>query len=107
MALPGDDAVSPLNGTVKRLPLAYPDADLRGVEIHGDGLRVVILYVEPTVTVGQKVAMGERIGTVQDVAAHHQTRKGGHMTNHVHVEVWVADDPKRYIKEPPPNPVVA
>jgi Membrane proteins related to metalloendopeptidases len=95
IALPGDSAHSPLDGKVTHIGKAYPGADYGSIRIAGPGCEVRMLYLAPSVAVGQRVKMGEQIGTVQDIAARYPG-----ITAHVHVEVWVAADPTVYIQVP-------
>jgi murein DD-endopeptidase MepM/ murein hydrolase activator NlpD len=95
IALPGDTVHSPCDGKVTHIGKAYADADYGSLRIAGKGCEVRMLYVEPSVVVGQRVKMGEEIGAVQDIAARYPG-----ITPHVHVEVWVASDPTLYIQVP-------
>jgi hypothetical protein len=95
IALPGDTAHSPLIGRVTHIGKAYTDADYGSIRIAGPGCEVRMLYIHPIVSVGHSVSLGEHIGTVQDIAARYPG-----ITPHVHVEVWVASDPTKYIQEP-------
>lgn len=84
-AAPGHKVTAPISGVVKRVGFAYKkDARLTYVEIANaeTGYSARVLYVSPAVAVGQKLAAGEMIGTVQDLSV----RYAG-ITNHVHVEV--------------------
>lgn len=96
IALVGNEVVSPVDGTVKRHAKAYPDADLAGLEIDGDGVRAKLLYVLPSVEPGETVKAGQVIGVAQDVAGYHEKRspRPGHMVNHVHLEIMVWVDPE-------------
>lgn len=95
IALPGDSAHSPLDGKVIHVGKAYADADYGSLRIAGKGCEVRMLYVKPSVSVGQRVVMGEQIGEVQDISERYPE-----ITKHVHVEVWVAADPTLYIQVP-------
>lgn len=95
IAIPGDAAVSPIDGKVTHIGLAYADADYGSVRIAGRGAEVRLLYVKPDIAEGQAVKLGQRIGTVQDIG----TRYPG-ITSHVHVEVWIASNPELYIQGP-------
>lgn len=97
ISVAGDSALAMLNGTVKRLILAYSGSNLRGVEIHGsgphEGIYTVQLYLEPVVVVGQTVRMGQIIGACEDVEEYYADLGKPGMTNHLHVAVWRALDP--------------
>lgn len=84
-AAPGHKVTAPISGVVKRVGYAYKkDSRLTYVEITNSetGYSARVLYVSSAVSVGQKLAAGEMIGTVQDLSV----RYAG-ITNHVHVEV--------------------
>ena len=93
IALPGDPGISPIKGKVTHIGKAYPDSDLDSIRIAGCGIEVRILYIKPSVAVGQTVEMGETIGDVQDVSSRYPG-----ITGHVHVEVWKPIDPMLVIK---------
>jgi peptidoglycan LD-endopeptidase LytH len=95
IALPGDTAVSPIDGKVTHIGKAYADADYGSIRIAGVGYEVRILYVEPSITNGQTVKAGDTIGAVQDIAARYPG-----ITPHIHVEVWIAASPETYIHGP-------
>lgn len=82
----GQEVVAPMSGYVARIGHAYgDDPTLRLVEIVNPALNYVarVLYVSPTVAVGQSVAMGEVIGHAQTL----QDRYPQGMTNHVHLQI--------------------
>lgn len=86
VAAPGQTATAPIGGVVTRTGYAYKgDARLKFVEIDNmaTGYSARVLYVAPTVAVGQAVAAGDVIGVVQDLAVKYP----GGITNHVHVEI--------------------
>lgn len=95
---PGDDGLSPIDGKIERLSYPYgntgPNA-MRSVHIKGtgvyQGIRCKLYYVDPSVSVRQRVTRGQRLGTVQNVAAYHNAED--RMVNHIHMEVWLAVDP--------------
>ena len=97
IALPGDVAIAPISGVVKRHVLVYSGGNLRGLVLEGAGqywpYYCKILYVLPCVAEGQTVEKGQAIGDVQDVARYWQKKvpDRGRMTNHVHLEVrqWI------------------
>lgn len=81
---PGDDVLSPINGSVTRFPFPYPDnLTYTGIEIKNAQFSVKMFYLTPFVTIGKKVIIGEKIGTAQNL----KTKFGPQMTNHVHIEV--------------------
>lgn len=89
IALPGDTAKSPIEGRVSHVGRAYADADYGSVRIVGKEVEFRILYINPSVAVGETVKEGEEIGTVQDIAARYIG-----ITPHVHVEVRMPVDPE-------------
>lgn len=85
-APPGHKATAPIAGVVVRIGHAYKnDARLAYIEIANkdNGYSAKVLYVAPSVTVGQRLAAGETIGVVQDLSVKYPAG----ITNHVHVEV--------------------
>ncbi|WP_296597484.1 M23 family metallopeptidase [Phenylobacterium sp.] len=82
----GQEVEAPISGYVTKIGYAYPgDQTLKFVEITNPALNYVarVFYVNPTVEVGQPVAIGKPIG-----AAHSLQRKyPGGMTDHVHLEI--------------------
>lgn len=86
VAAPGHKANAPIAGDVTRIGYAYrKDARLQYVEIFNaaTGYSARVLYVAPSVVVGQALAAGDEIGTVQDLSVKYPDG----ITNHVHVEV--------------------
>lgn len=86
VASPGQTAAAPISGEITRTGYAYKgDARLKFVEIDNTetGYSARVLYVAPTVAVGQQVAAGDTIGVVQDLAVKYPAG----ITNHVHVEI--------------------
>jgi peptidoglycan LD-endopeptidase LytH len=82
----GQTVVAPMSGFVTRVGWAYSgDSTLRTVEINNPALNYVVrvLYVEPSVSVGDAVAIGDTIGKAQSL----QDKYPGGMTNHVHLQV--------------------
>lgn len=100
VTVPGDSILSPIEGKVTRIPRAYPDADLMGLEIEGVRVRVKMLYLSPLVVVGTVVKRGEVVGTAQDVASYWKAKspREGSMVNHLHLEVMVWMDPDDAIR---------
>jgi murein DD-endopeptidase MepM/ murein hydrolase activator NlpD len=85
VAATGEAVRSPISGMITRTGAAYGgQTSLWFVEITNPETRyrARVLYVNPSVTSGRKVAAGDQIGTAQSLAA----RYAG-ITNHVHVEV--------------------
>lgn len=90
---PGDPIFAPCTGTVERNgicynPEIYPGrAHLKLTVVSFPLGRFKLLYVDPDVQAGQVVTAGDRIATLQDVAAVHPGSR-----NHVHVECWIDQD---------------
>lgn len=81
--MPNETVSSPVTGRVSRIVVAYANTNYRGVEIETpDGLKVKVLYVDPSVSVGDIVSAGEPIGDAQDISERYVG-----ITNHVHVEM--------------------
>ena len=83
---PGQVVVAPMSGYVARVGYAYgDDAILRTVEIVNPALNYVakVLYVSPSVEVGQAVSVGAPIGRAQNLLRKYPNG----MTNHVHLQV--------------------
>ena len=86
VATAGQTVVAPISGYVSKIGYAYPDdQSLRFVEIDNPALRLTarVLYVDPSVAVGDTVAVGRPIG--QAVSLQNRYRHG--ITNHVHLEI--------------------
>jgi murein DD-endopeptidase MepM/ murein hydrolase activator NlpD len=84
-ATAGQAVLSPISGFVTKIGYAYAgDDSLRFVEISNPALGYVArtFYVDPTVTVGQALRLGERIGTVVSLQDHYPG-----ITDHVHLEI--------------------
>jgi len=76
---------APISGEVVRLGYAYRGAGgLRSVDIFNAETKVTarLLYVAPSVEIGDVVVAGEEIGVAQDLSARYPG-----ITNHVHVEL--------------------
>lgn len=85
VADPGQTVVAPISGRVKRLGFAYAsDLRYRYVEIENQAktLLVRVLYVGPSVQVGDQVDQRQVIGTAQDLSPRYRG-----ITNHVHLQV--------------------
>ena len=96
IAMPTDETLFPIHGVIERRGLAYSDSALGSIHIRGvgehRGLLVKLLYSTCDHAVGYEGKAGERLGSPQDVT----TRYPG-ITNHIHLEVWVATDPDTLI----------
>ncbi len=82
----GQEVVAPISGYVTKIGFAYPgDQVLKFVEITNPALhyQARVFYVDPSVAVGETVAVGEPIGRARSL----QRKYPGGMTNHVHLEV--------------------
>jgi len=101
--VPGDPIISPIDGRVMRLLVAYAGSELRGLEIESDRIRAKLLYVDPAVEVGAKIVRGQLIGVAQDVAAYwaRKSPRPGRMTCHVHLEIMAWLDPADAMETPP------
>lgn len=93
IVVPGDAIVSPIDGKVTHLGFAYAgDPYLRSVRILGSGkhagVEVRLLYVDPSVSEGQIVLADSSIGVAQKVSSRYPG-----ITEHVHMEVWLASNP--------------
>lgn len=100
VASPGDLTISPIHGQVSKIGYPYANAlQFRYVEITGDVYRVRLMYVEPSVKIGDRVFEGDPVGRVQDIASHWNPV----MKNHVHLEVYkhgLLTDPEPLIIPP-------
>ena len=84
-AAAGQPVQAPISGFVSRIGDAYPDDDqLKFVEITNPALHYVAraFYVDPSVSEGQAVRLGQPIGRAHSL----QARYPG-ITNHIHLEV--------------------
>ncbi|RAK51542.1 M23 family metallopeptidase [Phenylobacterium deserti] len=82
----GQKIVSPISGYVTKIGYAYAgDSNLKFVEITNPALHYAarVFYIDPTVVVGQTVALGHAIGTHRTL----ETKYPGGMTDHVHLEI--------------------
>lgn len=90
MADPGQTVAAPISGYVTKIGAAYAgDSQLQFVEITNDaiGYTARAFYVDPSVEVGDVVRLGQQIGKAHSL----QRKYPGGMTNHVHLEVFEAD----------------
>jgi len=81
----GQDVEAPISGYVSRIGYAYPgDERFKYVEIENPALKLTAraFYVDPRVTVGESVEVGEAIGRAHSL----QGRYPG-ITDHVHLEI--------------------
>ena len=101
----GDICVSPFDGLIKHVGVAYADSTLGSIHIQGTGIYwpyfAKILYAAADVAAGQVVKRGQKIGTCQNVALYHRADVGDHqMGNHLHLELTAAVDSQRYMEVP-------
>lgn len=85
VAAAGAAVRAPISGRVTRLGYAYRgNTALRFVEIVNPDTKFSarLLYVSPSVAVGDEIVAGEEIGATQDISARYPG-----ITNHVHVEL--------------------
>ena len=77
---------SPITGFITKFGYAYKDnKKLRYVEIKGNTYRFRLFYTDLLYgRIGQRIMKGEKIGRVQNIAAHW----GGGMRNHLHISCW-------------------
>jgi murein DD-endopeptidase MepM/ murein hydrolase activator NlpD len=80
----GENILSPISGVVTRFPSPYGD-DLRwsGIEIKNETFSVKIFYVSTVVSANTVVKSGQKIAVSQNI----NSKYGGDMTNHAHLEV--------------------
>jgi hypothetical protein len=84
---PGQIVVAPISGKYVRPVRPYADDyELTGMMIKGNHVMVKLLYVEPSIDVGNVVAEGQAIGIAQDVTKRYDPEK---MKPHVHMTVYV------------------
>ncbi|MET0273759.1 MAG: M23 family metallopeptidase [Phenylobacterium sp.] len=82
----GQKVVAPISGYVSKIGFAYAgDQNLRFVEITNPALHYAarVFYINPSVAVGDAVAVGRAIGSMHTL----QAKYPGGMTDHVHLEV--------------------
>ena len=90
--LPGQDVLSPIDGTIVRLATPYADDDrFSGLVIENDWITLKLFYVAVSAThqraampVGRSVRKGEKIGPAQDISHRYP---GAGVTPHVHLEI--------------------
>ena len=86
VATPGQTVVAPISGYVSKIGYAYPDDQtLRFVEIENPALHLTarVFYVDPSVEVGDAIAVGRPIGLAHSL----QRRYPLGITDHVHLEI--------------------
>jgi murein DD-endopeptidase MepM/ murein hydrolase activator NlpD len=86
VAKAGQAVVAPISGYVSKIGFAYAgDDNLRFVEITNPALHYAarVFYINPSVAVGDAVAVGRAIGQMHSL----QAKYPGGMTDHVHLEV--------------------
>jgi murein DD-endopeptidase MepM/ murein hydrolase activator NlpD len=86
VATPGQTVVAPISGYVSKIGYAYPDdQSLKFVEIENPALHLTAraFYVDPSVAVGDTVAVGRPIGQAHSL----QQRYPLGITDHVHLEI--------------------
>lgn len=77
---------APISGYVTKIGFAYAgDSSLKFVEITNPALHYEarVFYVDPSVSVGEPVAVGDTIGKHRTLLRKYP----GHMTDHVHLEI--------------------
>jgi len=82
----GQPVVAPISGYVTKIGLAYAgDQSLKFVEITNPALNYAarVFYVDPSVQVGETVALGNEIGRAKNLRRKYPLG----MTNHVHLEI--------------------
>lgn len=109
VATAGQAVVAPISGYVSKIGYAYPDDQtLKFVEIDNPALKITarVFYVDPSVEVGEAVAIGRPIGEALSL----QRRYRG-ITNHVHLEIAEAgrrvDAEKLIVARAETGPVLA
>ena len=79
----GEHIASPIDGTITKLGYCYADdLSYRYIEITNGNDSIRVLYVHPSVKVGQKVKRLAKIGTTQDL---NKRYKG--IPLHIHIEI--------------------
>jgi murein DD-endopeptidase MepM/ murein hydrolase activator NlpD len=103
VAAPNATIYAPITGIVTKIGYAYAkQTTLTFVELTNQATALVsrVLYVDPSVTVGQQVEAGKPIGFAENL----QKRYRG-ITNHVHVQITANRmylDPANLLPKPPP-----
>jgi len=80
----GSTILSPVSGVVTKLGYPYADdLSFRYVQITDlEGYKWRIFYIEPSVSIGDKITLVSKIGVVQDLDERYQG-----ITPHVHLEI--------------------
>jgi len=95
---PGEPVFAAISGKVRISPPYKDDPRFSGAEIIGKVYKVKTFYFLPIVSAGQEVTEGDVIGYAQNLGL----KFGGHVPNHVHVEVrvgGVAVNPDGYFEK--------
>jgi murein DD-endopeptidase MepM/ murein hydrolase activator NlpD len=82
----GQSVKAPISGYITKIGTAYASSpEFKFVEITNPALRYEarVFYVDASVSVGDTVHLGDKIGTVRSL----QDKYGAGMTNHVHLEL--------------------
>jgi murein DD-endopeptidase MepM/ murein hydrolase activator NlpD len=82
----GQVVKAPISGYVTKIGTAYASSpELKFVEIRNPALNYEarVFYVDPSVSVGDAVHLGDKVGTMHTL----QDKYGQGMTNHVHLEL--------------------
>jgi len=86
IAQAGQSVVAPISGYVTKIGFAYAgDSELQFVEITNPALQYAarVFYINPSVAVGDAVAVGRTIGAMHSL----QAKYPAGMTDHVHLEI--------------------
>ena len=77
--------------------VAYTTGDLGSIHLQGQGsaagysAKVLYCALRPTLKIGSRIAVGDAIATVQDVAGYHASKSSAstRMSNHVHLKLYL------------------
>lgn len=87
VATEGCTVTAPCDCKVMRIGWCYSDdPKYRLVVLDAGELEIRLLYVEPTVQVGDVLRTGDPVGEAQNISLRY-SRPGAEMVNHVHMEV--------------------
>jgi len=87
VSIPNEAVFSPIHGIITKIGYPYAKAlQFRYIEITGPIYRVWLMYVLPNDSIkkGQKIFIGDKVGTAQNIAEYHHPE----MQNHIHLQVW-------------------
>ncbi len=86
VAKPLTPVYSPISGVITKIGYPYSgNLHFRYIEITNDTYRVRIMYCQPkNISLRRRIFEGDKIGEVQDIAGHWDSR----MKNHIHFEVY-------------------